>query len=291
MAILIDESTRLIVHGITGREGSYHTRTLIDYGTNVVAGVVPGKGGQQVDGIPVFNTAKEAVGGTGGNVSVLFVPKQFCLAAVSDALEADVPLIVCLAEGVPVHDVLKMKDQQKKGSSILIGPNTPGIISPGKVKVGIMPGNVFSKGPVGIISRSGTLSYETVNILSKNGVGQSTSIGIGGDMVPCFSFVDALERFEKDPETKAVVLIGEVGGTGELEAAKYIREFMSKPIFAVIAGVNAPPGKKMGHAGAIVTGEGTTAGTKIKALKDAGVSVVENLFDLPAAVKVKGFEN
>jgi succinyl-CoA synthetase alpha subunit len=257
---------------------------MIDYGTKVVAGVVPGKGDQQVDGIPVFHNAKEAMKGTGSNTSVIFVPKQTALEAVLDALEAEVPLIVCLSEGIPVHDVLKMKDRQKAGKSLLVGPNTPGMISPGKAKVGGMPHKIYLPGPVGIISRSGTLSYELVNLLSRQGIGQSTCVGIGGDMLPCFRFVDALNLFEKDPETKIIVLIGEVGGVGEMEAAKYIQEKITKKVLALIGGLNAPPGKKMGHAGAIVLGKRTTAEAKIEALKSAGVAVFANPFELREAI-------
>lgn len=293
LSILVDENTKLIVHGITGREGSFHTRTMIDYGTKVVAGVVPGKGGQKFDGIPVFSTAKEAIEETAGNTSAVFVPKQFALEAVLDALEAEVPLIVCLTEGVPVHDVLKMKDRQKKGKSILVGPNTPGVISPDKAKVGGMPHKIYRQGPVGIVSRSGTLSYELVNLLSKQKVGQSTCIGIGGDMVPYLSFAETLALFEKDPETKFVILIGEVGGVGEMEAAKYIKEKMSKKVFALIGGLNAPPGKKMGHAGAIVLGKRTTAWAKIETLKSVGVAVFANPFELRDAIlsELKPVEN
>ena len=284
MSILVDENTRLIVHGLTGREGSFHTRTMVEYGTKVVAGVVPGKGGQEVDGIPVFNTAKDALKETGGNTSVIFVPKQSALGAVLDALGAEIPLIVCLTEGIPVQDVLKFKDRQKGGKSILVGPNTPGVISPGKAKVGGMPDKIYSRGPVGIISRSGTLSYEMVNLLSQQKIGQSTCVGIGGDMVPCLTFVEALKLFEKDSETKFIILIGEVGGIGEIEAAKYIKETAGKKVFALIGGLNAPPGKKMGHAGAIVLGKRTTAGAKIEAFKDAGAAVFANPFDLRGAV-------
>ncbi len=293
MSILVDENTKLIVHGITGREGSFHTRAMIDYGTKVVAGVVPGKGGQRVDGIPVFCRSKEAMKETGANTSVIFVPKQNALGAVLDALQAEVPLIVCLSEGIPVHDVLKIKDRQKGEKSILVGPNTPGIISPGKAKVGGMPQKIYMPGPVGIISRSGTLSYELVNLLTRQKIGQSTCVGIGGDMVPCFRFVDALDLFEKDPETKFVIVIGEVGGVGEMEAAKYIQEKISKKVFALIGGLNAPPGKKMGHAGAIVLGKRTTAEAKIEALKSAGVAVFANPFELRDAIlsELKPYEN
>jgi len=284
LSILLDDNNRVIVHGITGREGSFHTRAMIDYGTKVVAGVVPGKGGQRIDGIPVFHSSTEAMKETGANTSVLFVPKQSALKAVLDALQAEVPLIVCLSEGIPVHDVLKMKDRQKGVESILVGPNTPGIISPGKAKVGGMPHKIYMPGPVGIISRSGTLSYELVNLLTRQKIGQSTCVGIGGDMVPCFRFVDALDLFEKDPETKFVIVIGEVGGVGEMEAAKYIQEKISKKVFALIGGLNAPPGKKMGHAGAIVSGKRTTAEAKIEALKSAGVAVFANPFELREAI-------
>jgi succinyl-CoA synthetase alpha subunit len=280
MSILVDENTRVIVHGITGRVGAFQAKTM-NYGkARVVAGVVPGKGGQNLDGIPIFDTAKEARSETGGNTSVIFVPKQFALQAVLDALEAELSLIVCVPEGVPVHDVLKMKDRQRRGRSILIGPNSPGVISPGKAKAGGMSDKIYMPGSIGIISRSGTLSYETVNLLTQSGLGQSTVVGIGGDMIPCFDFVEALELFEKDKETKLIVVIGEIGGTGEIEAAKHIKKRIRKPLFALIVGASAPPGKKMGHAGAIVSGEKTTAAAKIEALRNAGVRVVENPFEL-----------
>ncbi|MFC1864090.1 succinate--CoA ligase subunit alpha [Thermodesulfobacteriota bacterium] len=284
MAILIDENTRLIVHGITGREGSFHTRTMIDYGTKVVAGVVPGKGGKKLDDIPIYSTAREARDETEGNTSIIFVPKQFALGAVIEALEASIPLIICVTEGIPVRDVLKMKEMQKRGTSTLIGPNTPGVISPGKAKVGGMPDKVYMPGSIGIVSRSGTLSYEVVNILTESGLGQSTCVGIGGDMIPCLSFVGALERFAEDKETEMIVLIGEVGGIGEIEAAKHIKEKLSMPMFALIGGLNAPQGKKMGHAGAIVSTERTTASAKIEAFENAGVSVVKSPFDLRDAI-------
>ncbi len=284
LSILVDENTRLIVHGLSGKEGSFHARTMIDYGTKIVAGVVPRKRGQEVNGIPIFDSAKEAGRETGGNTSVIFVPKQSALNAVLDALEAEIPLIVCLTEGIPVHDVLKFKDRQKKGKSILVGPNTPGVISPERAKVGGMPHKIYRRGPVGVVSRSGTLSYETVNLLSQQNIGQSTCVGIGGDMIPCLSFSETLELFQKDPETKLVVLIGEVGGVGELEAAKYIQTKMSKKVFALIGGSSAPPGKKMGHAGAIVLGERTTAGAKFEALKSAGVAVFANPYFLREAI-------
>lgn len=280
MTIMVDENTRLIVHGITGREGSRQTRTMMEYGTRVVAGVVPGKGGQTFEGIPVFNTAHEALAETDANTSVLFVPKAFVLNAAIEAIEAGVPLIVCLAEGVPVHDVLKIKKQQKNSASIFVGPNTPGLISPGIAKVGGMPHKVYTPGSVGVVSRSGTLSYEMVNMLSESGVGQSTCVGIGGDQIPGFTFVDALKRFKDDAHTKMIVMIGEVGGIGEIEAAKYIKAHFNKPVFALIGGVNAPPGKKMGHAGAVVVGVNTTAASKMEALQEAGACVAESPMDL-----------
>jgi len=276
MTIMVDENTRLIVHGITGREGSRQTRTMMEYGTRVVAGVVPGKGGQIFEGLPVFNTAHEAMAETDANTSVFFVPKAFVLNAAIEAIEAEVPLIVCLAEGVPVHDMLKIKKHQKNNASIFVGPNTPGLISPGIVKVGGMPHKVYTPGSVGVVSRSGTLSYEMVSMLSESGVGQSTCVGIGGDQVPGFTFVDALKRFKNDKQTKIIVMIGEVGGIGEIEAAKYIKAHFNKPVFALIGGVNAPPGKKMGHAGAVVAGVNTTAATKMEALQKAGAFVAES---------------
>ncbi|MEW6671340.1 MAG: succinate--CoA ligase subunit alpha [Thermodesulfobacteriota bacterium] len=285
MTILVDKNTRLIVHGITGREGSRQTRTMMDYGTRVVAGIVPGKGGQTFEGIPVFNTAREALAQTDGNTSIFFVPKAFVLNAAVEAIEAEVPLIVCLAEGVPVHDVLKIKKHQKKSASIFIGPNTPGLISPGVVKVGGMPHKVYTPGSVGVVSRSGTLSYEMVNMLSASGIGQSTCVGIGGDRIPGFTFVDALKLFKDDDQTEMIVMIGEVGGIGEIEAAKYIKAHFNKPVFALIGGLNAPPGKKMGHAGAVVAGADTTAAAKMEALQKAGAFVADSPHALRDAVR------
>jgi succinyl-CoA synthetase alpha subunit len=284
MTILVDENTRLIVHGITGREGSRQTRIMMEYGTCVVAGVVPGKGGQTFEGVPVFNTASEALAETEGNTSLFFVPKAFVLNAAIEAIEAEVPLIVCLAEGVPVHDVLKITKYQKSSASVFIGPNTPGLISPGIVKAGGMPHKVYTPGAVGVVSRSGTLSYEMVNMLSESGVGQSTCVGIGGDQIPGFTFVDALKLFRDDEQTKIIVMIGEVGGIGEIEAAKYIKAYINKPVFALIGGLNAPPGKKMGHAGAVVAGVNTTAATKMEALQKAGAFVAESPYALRDAV-------
>lgn len=228
MSILIDENTRLIIYGITGREGSFQARMMLEYGTKVVAGVVPLKGGQKFNAIPIFDTGREGVNETEGNTAIILVPKQFVLEAVLDALEAEIKVIICVTEGVPVHDVLKMKKQQERGKSILIGPNTPGVISPQKSKVGIMPHKIYMPGNVGVVSRSGTLSYEMVNLLTKNGYGQSTCVGIGGDMIPFLSFVDTLKLFEEDSQTEKIVLIGEAGGLGEIEASKYIKEKRAK---------------------------------------------------------------
>jgi succinyl-CoA synthetase alpha subunit len=280
MSILVDENTRLIVQGITGNEGTFHTRKCVEYGTNVVGGVTPGKGGQKVDSIPVFNTVAQAVQAVEPNASLIFVPPPFAPDAVMEAADAGIPLVVCITEGIPTLDMIRVVKYLKKKGTRLIGPNCPGIISPGKCKVGIMPGFVHIPGKVGVVSRSGTLTYEAVAQLTERNIGQSTCIGIGGDPIPGTSFVDCLELFEKDEETHCVVLIGEIGGTAEEEAAAFIEETMSKPVVAFIAGKTAPPGKRMGHAGAIIMGGKGTAAEKFESLRNAGVIVSES----PAAI-------
>lgn len=276
MSILVDENTRVLVQGITGNEGMFHTRQMVEYGTKIVAGVTPGKGGQKVDGIPVFNTVSEAVRETQANASAIFVPPAFAADAILEAADANIPLIVCLTEGIPTLDMIKVKEYLRKKNTKLIGPNTPGIISPGKCKIGVMAGYIHKQGPVGIMSRSGTLTYEVVDQLTKKGIGQSTCVGIGGDQIIGLDYVDLLQLFEKDPETRALIMIGEIGGTAEEEAAKFIEKEVSKPVVAFIAGLTAPPGRRMGHAGAIISGGKGTAQEKMEALEKAGVQVVKN---------------
>ena len=284
MSILIDGSSRVIIQGITGREGMFHTRQMVEYGTKVVSGVTPGKGGQRVDGIPVFNTVSEAVGTTGATVSAIFVPPAFAADAIMEAADSGVSLIVCFADGIPTLDMLTVSHYLKKKEVKLIGPNTPGIISPGKCKVGLMAGYIHKEGSVGIVSRSGTLTYEMVYQLTRRGIGQSTCVGIGGDQIIGLSFVDFLELFEQDSNTEAVVLIGEIGGTAEEGAAEYIRKRVTKPVVSFIAGRTAPPGRRMGHAGAIISGGRGTAVEKIRALEEAGARTVENPADMGEAL-------
>jgi len=280
MSILIDGSTRVVIQGITGKEGQFHMRQMVEYGTRVVSGVTPGKGGQRVDGIPVFNTVREAVGMMGATVSAIFVPPAFAADAIMEAADSGVSLIVCFTEGIPTLDMLTVSHYLKKKGVRLIGPNTPGIISPGKCKVGLMAGYIHQEGSVGVISRSGTLTYEMVYQLTKRGIGQSTCVGIGGDQIIGLSFVDLLELFEGDSDTEAVVLIGEIGGTAEEEAAEFIRKSLTKPVVAFIGGRTAPSGRRMGHAGAIISGGRGTAVEKIRSLDEAGVRVVENPADV-----------
>ena len=277
MSILVDENTRVVVQGITGREGTFHTKQMLDYGTVVSAGVTPGKGGQRHEGVPVFNTVKQAVRKEGVNVSCIFVPPPFAADAIMDAASAGLKVIVCITEGIPVLDMVKVAAFIKGKDSILIGPNCPGIISPGKAKVGIMPGVIHRPGDIGVISRSGTLTYEVVDQLTRAGLGQSTCVGIGGDAIIGTSFIDHLKRFNDDPDTKGVVVIGEIGGTAEEEAAAYIQKEITKPVIAFIAGQTAPPGKRMGHAGAIISGGEGKAEDKIKELQNKGITVVLNL--------------
>ena len=277
MSILVDEKSRIVVQGITGREGAFHTKQMVDYGTKVVAGVTPGKGGQKVEGVPVFNTVRQAVQKEGANVACIFVPPPFAADAVIDAAASGIEVIVCITEGIPVLDMVKVSGFLKGRDCVLIGPNCPGIISPGKTKVGIMPGFIHSQGPMAVISRSGTLTYEVVDQLTRVGLGQSTCIGIGGDPIVGTTFIDHLKRFKNDPETEGVVLIGEIGGSAEEEAALYIQKEFNKPVIAFIAGQTAPPGRRMGHAGAIISGGQGKAEDKIKALQNAGITVAINL--------------
>lgn len=278
MSILIDSNTRLIVQGITGQEGQFHTRQCVNYGTNVVGGVTPGKGGQKMDDVPVFNSVADAKASTDANASMIFVPPPFAAEAILEAIDAGIELIVCITEGIPVMDMLKVKNYLDGKKSRLIGPNCPGIITPGACKIGIMPAPIHKAGgPFGVVSRSGTLTYEVVHQLTQEGLGQTTCIGIGGDPVNGTGFIDCLKEFEADPETKAVVMVGEIGGSAEEEASAWIAENMSKPVVGFIAGLTAPPGRRMGHAGAIVSGGSGTAAAKIEAMEASGIHVCRNL--------------
>ncbi len=285
MAIIVDENTKVIVQGITGSQGSFHTERMLRYGTKIVAGVTPGKGGQKVHGVPVYNTVEEAVRETGANASIIFVPAPFAADAFMEAVDAGLEVVVTITEGIPVHDELKMYYKAKENGVILIGPNTPGILSVDKTHLGIMPTNVYRKGKVGIVSRSGTLTYQVGAYLSSLGIGQSTVIGIGGDRIVGLSFVDVLRMFEEDEDTDLVVLIGEIGGTDEENAAEYIKSKMTKPVVGYIAGITAPPGKRMGHAGAIIEGGKGTAESKIKALEEAGAVVGKTPLEVAKKVK------
>ncbi|MFP4193584.1 MAG: succinate--CoA ligase subunit alpha [Desulfosalsimonas sp.] len=278
MSIFADADTRVVVQGITGNEGKFHARQCIEYGTKVVAGVTPGKGGQKMDDVPVFNSVAESVKEAGANCSLIFVPPPFAADAIMEAADAGADLIVTITEGIPVLDMMRVKRYLKTKDSRLIGPNCPGIISPGRTKVGIMPAPIHKPGgPIGVVSRSGTLTYEVVYQLTRQGIGQTTCIGIGGDPVNGTSFIDCLEAFEADPETKGMVMVGEIGGSAEEQAAEYIRQKVSKPVVGFIAGMTAPPGRRMGHAGAIISGGAGTAQGKVKALKEGGVHVCEDL--------------
>ena len=273
MSILINENTRLIVQGITGKQGTFHTEQMLAYGTKIVGGVTPGKAGQTVLGVPVFDTVKEAKEATGANASILYVPPKFAADSIFEAIDAEMPLVVCITEGIPVLDMARVKNYLVGKKTVLVGPNCPGLISPGKCKAGILPGYIHTPGHVGVISRSGTLTYEAVNQLTMRGIGQSTAIGIGGDPIRGLGFVDVLQMFEDDPDTYAIVMIGEIGGSGEEEAAEFIKTKMTKPVAAFISGQTAPKGKRMGHAGAIISGGKGTAAGKIQALTEAGVIV------------------
>ena len=292
MAVLVDKNTRLIVQGITGKEGTFHTLQMVEYGTNVVGGVTPGKGGTTHEGIPVFNTVADAVKETGANASVIYVPPAFAADAIMEAADAGIPVVVCITEGIPVADMVKAKEflngrnasVNERAETRLIGPNCPGIISPGKCKIGIMPGHIHKEGRIGVVSRSGTLTYEAVGQLTSLGLGQSSAIGIGGDPIIGTTHTDALKLFQDDEETDAIVMIGEIGGTAEEDAAEYAKENVTKPIVAFIAGQTAPPGRRMGHAGAIISGGKGTAAEKMKALTEAGIRVVESPADIGQAV-------
>ncbi len=273
MSILIDKNTKLVVQGITGREGEFHTKQMIDYGTQVVGGMTPGRGGETTLGVPVFDTVEQAVAATGANTSVIYVPARGAADSILEAVDAGIGLVVCITEGVPVLDMMRVARRLNETGARLIGPNCPGLISPGQSKVGIIPGNICIPGPVGLVSRSGTLTYEVIHALTQRNIGQSTCVGIGGDPVHGLGFIETLRLFEKDPQTRAVALIGEIGGTDEEKAADYIKNEMTKPVVAFVAGQTAPPGKRMGHAGAIIEGGTGTAAEKIEAFKRAGVPV------------------
>ncbi len=292
MSILIDKNTRLLIQGITGREGSFHCEQMLQYGTNVVGGVTPGKGGQEVLGVPVFNTVKEAMEATNANATILFVPAKFTKAGLLEAIEAKVPLIITVAEHVPVHDMMEVYHKARRAGVRVVGPNTFGIISPGKSKAGFMAHRLFLPGNVGLMSRSATNCYETVLMLTQAGIGQSTCVGVGGDMIPGSTFVDVLPLFEADPETKCIIMIGEIGGNEEELAAEYIKKHVTKPVVALIAGKNAPKGRSMGHAGAIVSADGTgSAENKEKVLREAGVHIAETTTHIVDIVKQVMAEN
>jgi len=289
MSILVDENSRIVVQGVTGREGSFHTKQMLEYGTMVAAGVTPGKGGREVEGVPVFDTVKQAVEKQEVNVSCIFVPPPFAADAIMDAASAGIKVIVCITEGIPVLDMVKVARFISDKDVVLIGPNCPGIISPGKTKIGIMPGGIHRQGNIAVISRSGTLTYEVVDQLTRAGLGQSTCMGIGGDPIIGTTFIDHLKRFKEDSETEGVVLIGEIGGTAEEEAAEYIQKEFPKPVVAFIAGQTAPPGRRMGHAGAIISGGQGKAEDKIAALQKAGIAVALNLATIgETMLKIQG---
>jgi succinyl-CoA synthetase alpha subunit len=277
VSILVNKETKLLVQGITGKEGQFHTRACVDYGTQVVAGVTPGKGGQKMDAVPVFNTVADAAKTTGANASMIFVPPPFAADAIMEAADAEVPLIVCITEGIPVMDMMRVKNYIKDKPVRLIGPNCPGIITPGECKIGIMPGPIHKPGKIGVVSRSGTLTYEAVHALTLTGLGQTTCIGIGGDPVNGTNFIDCLERFQADDATEGIVMIGEIGGDAEEKAADFIKANVTKPVVGFIAGLTAPAGRRMGHAGAIISGSSGTGQSKVAAMKANGINVCENL--------------
>ena len=286
MSVFIDKKTRLLIQGITGRDGSFHARQMIEYGTQVVGGVTPGKGGQKFeDKAPIFNTVAEAVKETGANATVIYVPPMFAADAMMEAADAGIPFIVCITEGVPVLDMTRVYPFVKERGSRLLGPNCPGLISPGMSKVGIIPGRICTPGPAGLVSRSGTLTYEVVYQMTRAGIGQTTCVGIGGDPINGTNFIDCLDAFEKDPATKAVVMIGEIGGTDEQEAARFVKEKMKKPVVGFIAGQTAPPGRRMGHAGAIISGSAGTAAEKMQAFEENGVGVAKRPIDVVDLLK------
>ncbi|PIQ86902.1 MAG: succinate--CoA ligase subunit alpha [Candidatus Omnitrophica bacterium CG11_big_fil_rev_8_21_14_0_20_45_26] len=285
MSILVDQNTKVIVQGITGTHGAFHARQMAEYGTQIVGGVTPGKGGQKVDQIPVFNSVREAVKATGANASVIYVPAKFAKAAILEAADAGIDLIVCITEGIPTVDMIEVKLDFEKRKTRLIGPNCPGIITPGACKIGIMPGYIHKPGKIGVVSRSGTLTYEAVWQLSSRGLGQSTCIGIGGDPVLGTNFIDCLELFEKDKQTEGVLMIGEIGGEAEEQAADFIKQHMTKPVAAFVAGQTAPPGKRMGHAGAIISGGSGTAAEKVKKLRSVGIQVADSPADIGQTVQ------
>ena len=286
MSIFIDDSTRLVVQGITGRDGSFHAKQMMEYGTKVVAGVTPGKGGQKFEGsVPIFNTLADAVRETGANTSVIYVPPPFAADAIMEAADAGISLIVCITEGVPVLDMTRVHPFVKEKGARLIGPNCPGLITPGKAKVGIIPGRICAAGPIGVVSRSGTLTYEVVYQLTRAGIGQTTCVGIGGDPINGTNFIDCLAAFEQDPETKAIAMMGEIGGTDEQEAARFVEQHMTTPVVGFIAGQTAPPGRRMGHAGAIISGSAGTAAEKIQAFTDAGIGVARRPIDFVSLIR------
>ena len=286
MSVFVDKNTRLLVQGITGRDGSFHAKQMIEYGTNVVAGVTPGKGGQKFENtVPIFNTVEQAVQETGANTSVIYVPPPFAADAMMEAAAAGVKLVVCITEGVPVMDMLRVRPYVIERGARLVGPNCPGLITPGQAKVGIIPGHICTPGNVGVVSRSGTLTYEVVYHLTRAGLGQSTCVGIGGDPINGTGFIDALEAFENDPDTKVVAMMGEIGGTDEQDAAAFIKERMTKPVVGFIAGQTAPPGRRMGHAGAIISGSSGTAAEKIESFEAAGMGVAKRPIDFVELVR------
>jgi succinyl-CoA synthetase alpha subunit len=286
VSIFVDKNTKLLVQGITGRDGSFHTKQMMEYGTNVVGGITPGKGGQQFEGaVPIFDTVAEAVKATGANTTVIYVPPPFAADAMMEAAAAGIALVVCITEGVPVLDMTRVYPYVKEHGARLIGPNCPGLITPGASKVGIIPGRICTPGPVGVVSRSGTLTYEIVYQLTRAGIGQTTCVGIGGDPINGTNFIDCLAAYEKDPATRAVALMGEIGGTDEQEAARFVKEHMTKPVVGFIAGQTAPPGRRMGHAGAIISGSAGTAAEKIDAFKAAGMGVAQRPMDFVPLIR------